>query len=630
MDSQPTSTGSSAHTTHTDIASNKTQFKLLIITPQKRDASHLTQLLNEINPVQFEVHQADSLEHAQQHFDKVTYDIVLLDLTKHDEAALETLIHLREAQPSVTVIVVNTEDDESLETEMFQHGAQEFLNKNKINSQGMWRAIRHAYDRQQSLMALENDRKNLANLVAAMEREDGVEVEGTKTEGLLSENERLLAKIKNQSLTLRRLAHLDPLTQLPNRLQFDKVLDRAIARSKRHGHLFALLMIDLDGFKKINDTLGHLAGDELLKGVARRFASQLRAGDFIARLGGDEFAVILFEVASEHGAGVGAHKLKKSLEAPFVIANKHITADASIGIACYPKTAETAEALMQQADFAMYSAKQESGTVYRYSNVNLHQQHLHRLNIENALRSALDSKEFFLNYQPIVNLCTGKMDGMEVLLRWQSSEFGLVPPDEFIPIAEETGLINSIGEWVLFEACSQFSKWCDAGYHDYQLAVNLSPRQILNAEFSTIVENTLAKTKMPSHHLELEVTEMAIMAEGDQASALLQHFHQLGAKSSMDDFGTGYSSLSRLRSLPISTLKIDRSFVSGIGKIDDDEAIVTSIIALADKLGLSTIAEGIETEAQLQFLLAHGCKRGQGYFYSKPLNTDDMTRFLAG
>lgn len=604
---------------------HKKIFCLLLVTSSLDDAKHLSKLLSAVTSMQFDISHIKTQKEMLVTLKAKNYDIVLLDLQLDASDGATNLVNVLEAGFDGCVIILSDQDDEALETHLFQLGAQEFLNKLKITSQGIGRAIRHAHDRHQSMRALECGREALQELVGPVEGALGLL---ETREDLIRENIQLASKIKVKNDQLTLLALTDALTELPNRLHFDKHFQEVLAHSKRHKHMFALMMIDLDGFKKINDTLGHQAGDSVLHGVAKRLLTRLRTSDFLARMGGDEFAVILPEINSEHVAGIVAHKLLKSLEVPFSIADTLVEVGASIGIACYPTAAEEGNDLMKKADFAMYSAKKTGGYNYQYSNSELHAQHLRRLKLEEALGVAIEKKQMFLNFQPIVRLASGKMDGMEVLLRWQHPDFGLVSPDEFIPIAEDNGMIIMLGEWVLGSACEQFSKWYRAGHKNYKLSVNLSPRQLMSEELGPLVERTLHKNAMPSHNLELEVTEMAVMAEGNYASALLQHLHKLGASSSMDDFGTGYSSLSRLKSLPISTLKIDRSFISGIGQGSDDEVIVNSIIALAQKLGMGIIAEGIETDAQRDFLIQNGCQRGQGYYFSRPLMTEQMEEYL--
>lgn len=632
----PSRLSKATQATQATMSLPRDSFSVLLISQDASGSSHILELLDEVSSVKFVVEQAAVLDKALPTLHQKSFDIILLDLASPDEVGLQDFTRLHDAIKVTPIVVMSNTDDEKLESELFKLGAQEFINKDKINANGIWRALRHACERHQSIMALAYERQTLVDLAEAVrhgqydqiERVNQDMIASKLDQTLVKENSELISKIKHQNQQLQRMAHYDSLTEIPNRLSFDRTLAVTLAQAKRYDRQFAVLIIDLDRFKKVNDTLGHHVGDALLKSVAKRFLSRLREGDFVARLGGDEFGIILTEIKNEHGAGVVAQNLLNSLRLPFAIEDQVVEMGASIGIACYPGASQDADELMRHADFAMYSAKEAKGNCYHYSRAELHEAHLYRLKLEDGLRDAITKKELYLDYQPIVDMRTGKMNGMEVLLRWKHPQFGLVSPMEFIPIAEDTGLIVTLGEWVIYQACHQYAKWYKQGYRNLRVAINLSPRQLIEDGLASMITTTLEETALPSSNLELEVTEMAVMAKGDQASALLQHLHRLGMRSSMDDFGTGYSSLSRLRSLPISTLKIDRSFVNGIGKGSDDEVIISSIIALADQLGLDTVAEGVETKEQAEYLIANKCYRGQGFYFSRPMSVELMEGFL--
>jgi len=610
----------------------KRQLSILMVMAETQEVDKFTALLGQITAATFTVLQASSYDQVQT-FLLHKFDLVLLDkqFALNGSPLLESFQGAR-----WPVVIVADTDDELLEQQLLSKGAQEFINKDKINSVGLWRAIRHATVRHQSALTIAHGKQTLQELANAIRHGnyDQIaphEAEQTVANGIDSHDEDnavLLAQIKEQGLQLQRLARFDHLTELPNRLQFDETLQKVMSASRRHQHIFSLMIIDLDGFKKINDSFGHQVGDQLLHAVAKRFEARMRKEDFIARIGGDEFAVIISELKNEYSAGIVANKLIQSLMLPINIDDAAHSVGASIGIACFPTSGREVNDLTASADFAMYRAKELGGSRYQYASAELHDEHMYRLHIEQGLRSAIDQNQLFLNYQPIVDMRDGGVTGLEVLLRWQHPKFGLVSPQEFIPIAEETGLIVPIGEWVMRNACEQFSQWHKRAKKKIQLAINLSPRQMLDDSLRVSISEVLAATGLPQHSLELEVTEMAMMARGDHASALLQHFHQLGIRSAMDDFGTGFSSLSRLQSLPITTLKIDRSFVHGVGRGSDDEVIIASIIALAEKLGLELVAEGVETETQKQFLLENQCWRGQGFLFSKPLSVQETEAYL--
>lgn len=427
---------------------------------------------------------------------------------------------------------------------------------------------------------------------------------------------------------IKKLSSFDPLTSLPNRVQFEADLKREIARVKRYQRKLAVLYLDIDFFKKINDNYGHHYGDLLLKKFSARLLKLLRTEDSAARMGGDEFAVILTEIESAHDAGIVANRIVEKMSEPFQIEEHIFVVGVSIGIACYPEAGEKTEFLSKHADIALHSAKALGRGNYQFFTRHLHVEHNHRLEIEAELHFALERKEFSLVYQPRIDLQTAAMVGMEVLLRWQHPKRGLISPAEFIPIAEETGLIVPIGAWVLATACRQFSEWRKEGHLMCSLAVNVSPRQFQHRNFTDLVVNILKETQIPPPLLELEITETAVVGFLGQIEDTLFQLRHLGVQFSIDDFGTGYSSLSRLKELPIQSIKIDRSFVNDIDVKISDNLIIKSTIDLAKDMGLNVVAEGVETELQLQFLVKNQCPQAQGYYYSQPLTPEQMQLFI--
>ncbi|MGZ3183860.1 MAG: bifunctional diguanylate cyclase/phosphodiesterase [Telluria sp.] len=432
-----------------------------------------------------------------------------------------------------------------------------------------------------------------------------------------------ITKVKESQEKLDHMAHHDPLTQLPNRALFHDRLQHALQRATRDHQQIAVLFIDLDRFKNVNDTLGHHIGDELLKQVARALTSKLREGDTLARLGGDEFIVMLENIDGEFGAGQVAEKLMAMFEQPFIVNDYELYVTGSVGISLYPKDATDLNMLIRNADVAMYQAKARGRNGYQFYAPSMTGEGVERLRIEAMLRRSIDKGEVFLHYQPQVEIDSGRLVGVEALVRWQNPELGLVPPIRFIPMAEDTGFINQLGEWVLREACRQMIRWDEAGLHVPKIAVNLSVKQFERGSIVSMVSSVLKETGLAAHRLQLEVTESVIMNTGD-ALDFINDLHSIGVGLAIDDFGTGYSSLAYLKQLPVQTLKIDRSFIKDISTDVNDEAIAIAIIQLGKSLNLSVVAEGVETEQQASFLTRHGCTLAQGFLYSRPILPADL------
>lgn len=421
--------------------------------------------------------------------------------------------------------------------------------------------------------------------------------------------------------TIRHLAFYDPLTELPNRRLFRDRIEVMANGSMRDGHMFGLLYMDLDRFKTVNDTLGHAIGDRLLQAAARRMQSVLRPGDTLARLGGDEFALVITDLAHADNLADVAEKLIAAMKAPFDLDGHHLFVSVSIGVAVFPQDCEdrSIDTLVKHADVAMYRAKEQGRDTFQFYRPEMNARALERLMLESQLRGAIDRGEFVLHFQPQVELQTGRIVGVEALVRWQSRERGLVSPADFIPLAEEAGLIVPIGAWVMREACRQVQQWRLASLPVERVAVNLSARQIRLQDMEQQIVAALEESGLPAHCLDIEITESLAMEQPERTRALLQRLKQRGITLSMDDFGTGYSSLGYLKQYPLDVLKIDRSFVRDIASDPNDAAIVSTIIAMASHLNLTVLGEGIETEAQRQFLLANGCRFGQGFLFSPPL-----------
>ncbi len=430
-----------------------------------------------------------------------------------------------------------------------------------------------------------------------------------------------ISQLKQTEARLERLAHYDPLTNLPNRLLFQSRMEHALERARRQDEQVALLLIDLDHFKDVNDSLGHPAGDELLQKVVERVRLRLRQEDTLARLGGDEFVVLLERLTHAQDAGRIAQEIIDSLVQFFRLeSGAEVFISASIGISLFPDHGNTPRELTQHADAALYLAKDQGRHTYRYYTEALTLATQERLSLEARLRRALERDEIQVYYQPQVDIKSGQIVGIEALVRWLDPEEGIILPDRFIHIAEESGLIIPLGAHVLRIACRQAKAWVDAGIPALRLAVNLSPRQFAHPDLAGQMLGVLQETGFDPNNLELELTESGLMSEGDDAAALLNHLKTLGVRLAIDDFGTGYSSLSYLRRFPLDTLKIDKSFVRDIPNNLDDMEIATAIIQLAHILGFTVLAEGVETEAQLAFLRERGCDLYQGYLYSQPVS----------
>ncbi len=436
-----------------------------------------------------------------------------------------------------------------------------------------------------------------------------------------------IQELENAERHIERLAFYDALTGLPNRALCMDRLEQAIALAAREQFGVAVFFIDLDHFKNINDSLGHQAGDHLLKEIARRLQRTLRREDTVARLGGDEFVVVLSDV-TEESVGRVAEKVLEVVREPCQILGHRLHVSCSIGVAFYPADGDSAEILLRNADGAMYRAKHEGRDRVRYYTADINRRAVERLALEEALHRALERGEFVLHYQPRIDAASGQVKGVEALVRWEHPERGLVPPGEFIPLAEQTGLILPLGQWVLEEACRQAMAWQAAGIEPLAVAVNISQRQFMDRALAGHVQALLDRTGLWPALLELEITETMIATRVDEGVAMLEELAALGVRLAIDDFGTGYSSLSQLKRFPVHVLKIDKSFVDGVPDEPGDLAIVRAILSLARVLGLDVVAEGVETEEQFHFLRLEGCREMQGYYLARPMPAVELEKRL--
>ncbi|MCP5206828.1 MAG: EAL domain-containing protein [Hahellaceae bacterium] len=433
---------------------------------------------------------------------------------------------------------------------------------------------------------------------------------------------------KRYEQQLLRQANYDILTGLPNRMLALDRLKLALAQARRESQLVGLMFLDLDNFKHINDTMGHDSGDTLLIEASRRISSCLRGTSTVARLGGDEFLVILPSLDDAADTELVAERILKTFTSPFALGSQEVFISTSIGIAIYPTDSDSSSALLQHADSAMYQAKNKGKSSFKRFSPEMNEHSHERVQIETRLRRALELSELQLYYQPIVNVKTGSILGAEALIRWNNPAMGLVSPDKFIPLAEETGLIIPIGDWVLQTACSDISKWRETTGIDLTIAVNVSPRQFRDSNFVQTVLKALETYKLDAPNLELEITERLILDDSIETSHILKTLDKEGVRLSVDDFGTGYSALGYLKSYPFDTLKIDKSFVQDVMKEAEDAALVKAIITMAHSLGLKVIAEGVEEREQLTFLENNDCDYAQGYFFSRPIPADDFSNWL--
>ena len=427
---------------------------------------------------------------------------------------------------------------------------------------------------------------------------------------------------------IQYLATHDGLTGLPNRTMFSTVLNMALTAARRYERKFAVVFVDLDRFKIINDTLGHDAGDLLLKEIANRLSRSLRASDLVARLGGDEFVVLVQEIEDDKQAARVARKILSAVIKPIKLLGQECRVTASVGISMFPRDAQDETTLMKNADIAMYLAKEEGKNNYQFFTSSIKQQTLERLTLETALRRALERREMSLHYQAKLDLKSGRINGAEALLRWKHPELGMVSPAQFIPLAEETGLIVPIGRWVLKTACAQNMAWQRMGLAPVCMAVNLSPRQFNDDHLLRDIALVLAETGMNPELLELEITEGMVMQDSQRTARVLAEIKKLGIKLAIDDFGTGYSSLAQIKRFPIDTIKVDRSFIRNLPMDAEDKAITQAIIAMGKTLSLTVVAEGVETCEQEAFLREHSCDETQGYYFNKPCASDAFEKLL--
>jgi diguanylate cyclase (GGDEF)-like protein len=604
-----------------EIAMNDGLIKILLIDDSAGDARLIEHMLTDAKGFSCELEWADSLTAGIERLRAGRIDVLLLDLGLPESRGLDTVQRLHAQIGTVpTLVVLSGLADEHVAMQALQSGAQDYLIKGQIDSALLVRSIRYAVERSQAREALQQ---------AAAELERRVE---ERTAALANAVNALHAEIgerKQAEGRIRYMAHHDALTDLPNRVLLQDRIEQAIASAERNRAQVAVLFIDLDNFKHINDSLGHQVGDRLLQLVAARLRLCLRKGDSVARLGGDEFVLSLPSPKGGSDIARVAQKVLDALDRSFLVDGHDLHLGCSIGISVYPDDGNNVEALMRAADTAMYHAKESGRGNYQFFTSGLNRAAQNRLEIETRLRRALARNEFALHYQPQVNIASGAIFSAEALLRLPEPD-GKEPTSfvEFITVAEETGLILAIGEWVLREACQQLKRWHNEGYPALRIAVNLSSRQFLKPDLVGTIIGILHETGVPASALDLELTESLLLQRNEDNVAMLTQLRDIGVQLSMDDFGTGYSSLAYLQRFPLHALKIDRSFVRGIDHSGSDTSLVTAIIAMARSLHLEVLAEGVETAEQESFLKSRGCLAAQGFYYSPALPADAFTELL--
>jgi diguanylate cyclase (GGDEF)-like protein len=561
---------------------NGDRHSVLLIEDNPGDARLIREMIAEDPEAPFELHCAERLSHGLDFLANRPAGLVLLDLSLPDSLGLETFAKVFAHSPAVPIIVLTGTDDATVALKAVQGGAQDYLVKGKLDRELLVRSMQYSIER------------------------------------------------KRYQVQIEHQANYDALTGLPNRTLLHDRLRQAVF-AQRHVRAIAVVFIDLDHFKFVNDSLGHGAGDELLKQMAERLRSVLRDGDTVARLGGDEFVLILNDQNNEEVVFRAMQRIVARMNEPMLIEGKELYVTCSAGISLHPQDGPDVDTLLKNADVAMYRAKEAGRNNFQFFTVEMNQIVNERLQLEHSLRRALERREFILHYQQKVNLKSGAIVGSEALLRWMHPEWGLVRPARFVPLAEETGLIVQIGEWVVEEACRQNVAWQKEGLEPGVVSVNLSARQFRQQGLVRAVSRILASTGLDPSWLEMELTESMVMHNAEAAIAILQGLKSLGVTLSVDDFGTGYSSLAYLKDLPIDTLKIDRSFVRDIraGGDPGEGVLAQAIISLGHSLDLKVIAEGVETDDQVRFLAKHRCDEVQGFYYGEPVAPDDFAALLA-
>jgi diguanylate cyclase (GGDEF)-like protein len=554
---------------------------LLLVAEDPLSARRICELLQRPEGSRFEITNVPRVEDALERLQHGGFDLMLLDHSVDEAHGLDSLQRARVAARAIPVVVLTYERDEEFALEAVRAGAQDYLAKGEVTPALLSRTLLHAVERH-----------------------------------------RMMRELTEAQLRQQFLATHDPLTKLPNRYAFLASLRTALDEAKRRGSKLAVMFFDLDGFKRINDSLGHAAGDELLGDVAGRLRRLIAKGDLVARLGGDEFVAAIRDVPDEAAPLALAEQIRDAVEKPYYISGLECWVSASIGISIFPEDGHDAESLIRCADAAMYQSKASGKNQIRLFDREMSRVAQERFDLVQGLRDAIHSGLLALMFQPQIDIEREELIGAETLVRWRHPTKGLISPAEFIPVAEETGLMVPLGEWVLRTACVAAAGW--SALPNARVAVNISGRQLEQPDFAERVQAILDETGLPAERLEVELTES--LAASDSALAVLERLRGMGIRTAIDDFGTGYSSLTLLKRLPVDTLKIDRSFIHGAAETDPDAVILDAMIRIARGLGLEVVAEGVETLEEMDALRALGCNVMQGYLFSKPIPKADFLR----
>ena len=571
----------------------KAKERILIIDDEPQIRDLLTDLLRE----EYDCTEATSAEEALAVLAASDFDLVLSDINMGGISGLELVPHVHQRAPETVVVMISGQQGIETAIEALHVGAFDYITK-PFDVRHVEAAVRRAMEQRTLLQEKRLYENNLEDLV------------------------------RQRTAQVERLAYYDTLTGLPNRVLFADRLDQALTTAQRNQQMLGTLLVSVDRFKKINDTLGHAVGNLLLKEVGERLLHCCKKGQTVARFEGEEFALLLTQIESTDDLVETGRIIDEALKPSFLLVEHEVYLTASIGISLFPYDGDDGATVLQNAGAALYRAKTQGGNNYQFYTADMNARALKRLAMETSLRRAIENDEFVLYYQPQIDFGSGKVVGAEALIRWQHPDLGLLQPLEFIPLAEDTGLIVAIGAWVMRQACTQAESWHKNGLTDLGIAVNVSARQFQQKAFFESVVQVLGETGLSPACLELELTETSIMEKAESAVALLTDIRKLGVKIAIDDFGTGYSSLSYLKRLPIDILKLDRSFVNGATSDPDDAALVMAIITLAHNLRLKVIAEGVETEEHLRFLRLLRCDGGQGYLFGRPMPADLFRSFV--
>ncbi|HQU85839.1 MAG TPA: EAL domain-containing protein [Pyrinomonadaceae bacterium] len=561
------------------------------------DEAMVRNVLSELLCDKYACFSASSAEEALEVIQNKTFNLIISDIDLGGLSGIDIIPKIHEVSPETVVVMISGKQTIESAIDAMRVGAFDYIKK-PFDLDHVEVAVRRALDHNYLLSAKQRYESYLENLV------------------------------KQRTNELHYLAYHDALTDLPNRILFEDRFFQALNNFQPAHQKIAVLFLSLDRFKIISDTLGHIPGFKLLQEVATRLKKCVGENVTIARFEGDEFAMFFTQIKNLDEVVKIAGDINRAIDLPYNIEEHEIFTTASMGISFFPEDGEDIQALMKNAGIALSSAKDHGGNTFRLYSSEMNLAALKRVSLENDLRRAIEREEFEVYFQPKINIVNRQIAGMEALVRWNHPENGVISPIDFIPLAEETGLIVPLGEWILRSACKQNRKWQEEGFKPLPIAVNVSPRQLENPQLGEFIESVLAETQMEPKHLELEVTESSIMSNPETAAGLLGNLKKIGIRISIDDFGTGYSSLSYLKHLPVDVLKIDRAFVQDLAVNQDDAALVMTIITLAHQLRLKVVAEGVENEDQLRFLQLLKCDEWQGFLYSKPVTAIKFAAFL--